>query len=782
MPRGRPRKTPEPQPARWEHDPSGPRVDSAGEPPQVCRSLVSALAPYLGPSQARQACEQAAVEHERALKVAPAPQPALAARGELLADVLGWLLRQHVSYYRRLRPAYDALVSAYPPREALPEPQREREEQPDPRAVAARESFAAYVHLMWPGFELRPITKYLIAKFEQAVAEWEAGKKVFKLFIVPPRCGKTELISRKGAPWIVGRNPERALLALSLSQSFASDIGESVLDDMSSEEYAAVFPGVRLAKRSKSKKDFKIESDHPDLPEEAEELTVESVGSPGGLGGADRVGRVGAKDFAARSVVGHVVASRPAAQPAAPGDELEGDEGAAAAGELKPPGRGRRKRGRYVSYGVGGRFTGRDADGLLCDDLVDERDGDKETAMAKAHRAVRALRNRLNPSGRWFWFNVMTRDSEDDVAGYILRTFTRDGPIDVVEVPLVAEEDTYIEVPHTQSGFGGTWFRPKGDVLAPYSREEAESRHAELMQEAPHEWESRYMCRPVSRKGNMVDPAWLRLYTVEPFDRRRYARIVVSMDTGEGKSLDAARTAIGVYGEPLPVWNRCGGCGGSGLQEGFNQALTVIGSGPTHGPPQSVKLACPECLGTGHGAPVRVLEVAAFPWQQPDQVLVVKAICGRWGPTVVLIEDKSTGSSVAQQLRRDRDWRCTPVQLIEPCGNKTVRMAAASPSLKAGDYALPGDARAVQPSWTGVGYERGKDWALELRSQLQHFPKGRYKDLGDQLSQHVNWRVANALPAGVERLPAAGERPRVGAAELSRRVAAAINGPAFSAF
>ena len=60
------------------------------------------------------------------------------------------------------------------------------------------------------------------------------------------------------------------------------------------------------------------------------------------------------------------------------------------------------KRGRYVSYGVGGRFTGRDADGLICDDLIDERDADNPTLMAKAHRAVRALRNRFNPAGAGF--------------------------------------------------------------------------------------------------------------------------------------------------------------------------------------------------------------------------------------------------------------------------------------------------------------------------------------------------------------------------------------------
>lgn len=137
---------------------------------------------------------------------------------------------------------------------------------------------------------------------------------------------------------------------------------------------------------------------------------------------------------------------------------------------------------------------------------------------------------------------------------------------------------------------------------------------------------------------------------------------------------------------------------------------------------------------------------------------------------------------MAQHLRRDMDWARVPVHLVEPCGNKPVRMAAASPSLRDGDLGLPADCRAVAPSWQGVGYERGADWGADLRAELLHFPHGRYKDRADQLSQYLNWRIMNALPAGVLRLEREGEQARVPLGEQSRRVSAAISGKAYAAF
>ena len=62
-----------------------------------------------------------------------------------------------------------------------------------------------------------------------------------------------------------------------------------------------------------------------------------------------------------------------------------------------------------------------------------------------------------------------------------------------------------------------------------------------------------------------------------------------------------------------------------------------------------------------------------------------------------------------------------------------------------GQYALPSDPLAVPPTWTGVGYTPGVKWTEDFRGELLHFPRSKFKDRADQLSQAVNYRTVNPL-------------------------------------
>jgi hypothetical protein len=258
----------------------------------------------------------------------------------------------------------------------------------------------------------------------------------------------------------------------------------------------------------------------------------------------------------------------------------------------------------------------------------------------------------------------------------------------------------------------------------------------------------------------MVDPVNLRAYTPSPvtISRRSYFRVALSVDTGEGKKADSARTAIGAYGEMIPACNPCETCGGG-----------------------ERRTMCPECKGSGLGHPVKMLELQAHPWQLPDQIAVVKAMARRHRPDVILIEDKSTGFSLAQALRRDTDWPRCLIQLEGCDGDKIVRMSRALPVINDWQIALPTSAIQAGLSWQGVGADIKGAWPSDLRAELLQFPRGRFKDRCDQLSQYVNWRTLNplALPRGVSVGPAQPER---GIAEQSKRVSEAIAGRAFEAF
>mgnify|MGYP005806403395 CR=1 FL=1 len=92
----------------------------------------------------------------------------------------------------------------------------------------------------------------------------------------------------------------------------------------------------------------------------------------------------------------------------------------------------------------------------------------------------------------------------------------------------------------------------------------------------------------------------------------------------------------------------------------------------------------------------------------------------RWKPQAILIEDKGSGMSLIQDLRRDS---CHTIP-IRAESDKVVRMAACSARIEAGAVLLP----------------QAAAWLDDFRDEILAFPKGRHDDQADALSQLLNWR------------------------------------------
>ena len=88
----------------------------------------------------------------------------------------------------------------------------------------------------------------------------------------------------------------------------------------------------------------------------------------------------------------------------------------------------------------------------------------------------------------------------------------------------------------------------------------------------------------------------------------------------------------------------------------------------------------------------------------------------------VLIEDKASGISLIQDLRRTKGY-AAPVLAIEPEGDKLTRAATCSPTIEAGLVFLPEHAV----------------WRPEFESEVTKFPNSATKDQVDALSQYLNW-------------------------------------------
>jgi hypothetical protein len=73
------------------------------------------------------------------------------------------------------------------------------------------------------------------------------------MILMPPRHGKSQLVSRHFPAWYIGRNPTKQIISASYASDLASGFGRDVRNLVASQEFAAIFPGVRLADDSAAK-------------------------------------------------------------------------------------------------------------------------------------------------------------------------------------------------------------------------------------------------------------------------------------------------------------------------------------------------------------------------------------------------------------------------------------------------------------------------------------------------------------------------------------------------
>lgn len=88
----------------------------------------------------------------------------------------------------------------------------------------------------------------------RAVEKVEEGEYQFLILTVPPRHGKSEIVSRRLPAWFLGKHPEQNVVVATYNDDFAKDFGADVRSIVTSPEFRLVFPEVRL-KRGGSAKD-----------------------------------------------------------------------------------------------------------------------------------------------------------------------------------------------------------------------------------------------------------------------------------------------------------------------------------------------------------------------------------------------------------------------------------------------------------------------------------------------------------------------------------------------
>ena len=105
-------------------------------------------------------------------------------------------------------------------------------------------------------FAVRCFPEYIIGRHHKILAKQlmaiEAGRKDRICVNIPPRHGKSMLVSTIYPAWFLGRNPTKKVMMVSHTTDLAVDFGRKVRNLVDSSVFAEIFPTVNLSKDNKS--------------------------------------------------------------------------------------------------------------------------------------------------------------------------------------------------------------------------------------------------------------------------------------------------------------------------------------------------------------------------------------------------------------------------------------------------------------------------------------------------------------------------------------------------
>ena len=318
--------------------------------------------------------------------------------------------------------------------------------------------------------------------------------------------------------------------------------------------------------------------------------------------------------------------------------------------------------GYRLSSSVGGPLTGRGADYIIIDDPIKPEDALSDKLRTSVNDWFgNTLYSRLNDKRRSVIVLIMQRLHEDDLVGRILKQ----EPWEVISLPAIAEfdEEFLIDTPLGQRRYT----RSKGGILHP-ERESAETLAHLQKTLGEYDFAAQYQQSPAPLGGGYIKEKWFQRYglTRPP----SFERVVQSWDTAN-KPKELADFSV------CTTW---------GIVDGK----------------------------------MYLLDVYRERLDYPELKKAVKALNERFNPNTILIEDKASGTQLAQELRYERMWN---VRSYAPKGDKVMRMMAQTLLIESGRVFIP---------------ERAP-WLDAYLHELQLFPKGRYDDQVDSTSQALEF-------------------------------------------
>lgn len=317
------------------------------------------------------------------------------------------------------------------------------------------------------------------------------------------------------------------------------------------------------------------------------------------------------------------------------------------------------KKGVRLATSIGGTLTGRGGDFIIIDDAhkPDESLSDvKRQSVIEWYRST--LTSRLNDKDKGVIIVVQQRVHEEDLAGYLLEQ----GGWVHLNLPAIAEENQSIQL-----GPNLVRIRAEGSALHP-EREPLDTLAQLKRDMGSYAFAAQYQQQPAPAGGGLIKTAWFGEYDVAP-TMTSGDLIVQSWDTAS-KSGELNDYSV------CTTWLKRDGC-------------------------------------------LYLLHVYRKRLEFPELLRAVKSLYREWNAGELVIEDKGSGTSLIQQLRKDGIYP----REVKPEADKVTRMVGETAIMEAGKVFLPKQAA----------------WKDDYLSELSRFPNGRHDDQVDSTSQALGY-------------------------------------------
>jgi predicted phage terminase large subunit-like protein len=328
-----------------------------------------------------------------------------------------------------------------------------------------------------------------------------------------------------------------------------------------------------------------------------------------------------------------------------------------------------RARGYRKSTSVFGTLTGLGGDIFIIDDPQKPVDAQSDTQRNRLNQWVsNTLMSRLDSKQTGVIIVVMQRVHLNDLSGYLMET----GGWEVLSLPAIAEQDEIIAI-----GEGKYHRRAAGEALHP-ALEPLESLERLRHQIGSEVFAAQYQQTPVPPSGYMIRREWLRYWDKLP-ERTYRTRIIQSWDTA---AKDGAQNDWSV----CTTWMKVDNC-------------------------------------------FYLIDLTRGRYEYPRLRDIAIEQARKHRPHCILIEDASTGTALAQELKKsyfDGSVRLEPIER-----DKIGRLYIHQAKFEAGLVLFPKNA----------------PFLPELEAELLTFPQGKTDDQVDSLSQALSYSPGYNLEA-----------------------------------